>query len=272
MKHLWPLLPFIFLNFTQEGLAEPKAKDSILLQADHWCPYNCSPLSESPGYLVDIVRTALQPLGVKVEYKTLAWSEAIDQARKGKAAGIIGASLADAPEFVFPKQTLGLARNCFFTLPKHSWNFHGVKSLDAIKLGLIKGYSYGEELDTYLKEKLGQDTDSANPSPQDEQSLQAVAADNGLLFNLKKLNRGTIDALVEEQNVLRNTLYLNNQDFRTVRNAGCVKTDKIYIAFSPKEPKAAQWAEALDKTVEAMRKDGRLQRLLRNYGLEDWQP
>ena len=79
------------------------------------------------------------------------------------------------------------------------------------------------------------------------------------------------DALIEEQGVLRNFLFTNNLDQKTVRNAGCVKEDFISIAFGPKEPNAQVYAKLLGDTVVEMRKDGRLKKLLDSYGLPDWQ-
>jgi len=37
-------------------LISPAIADTITIRADVWCPYNCEPDSEKPGYMIEIVQ------------------------------------------------------------------------------------------------------------------------------------------------------------------------------------------------------------------------
>jgi polar amino acid transport system substrate-binding protein len=45
----------------------------------------------------------------------------------------------------------------------------------------------------------------------------------------------------------------------------------LFIAFSPKEPKAKIYANILAKETKEMRKSGELKKILATYNLTDWQ-
>ena len=103
--------------------------------------------------------------------------------------------------------------------------------------------------------------------------IQTVPGDLSLALNIKKMNAKPprIDAFVEEESVLKNYLHALGQPESTVRNAGCLKPDGLSIAFGPKDPKGKEYAKALADTVVAMRKDGRLKKVLDKYGISDWE-
>lgn len=94
--------------------AVTSSADTISIVADEWCPYNCSPESDKPGYMIEIAAAVFQKSGHTVDYKTINWSRAIDKARKGKYTAIVGTTKGDAPDFIFPDQEQGVTTNSFF--------------------------------------------------------------------------------------------------------------------------------------------------------------
>ena len=58
--------------------------DQIVLVADEWCPYNCSPDSEKKGYMIDLASQILGEAGHTVKYRAINWSRSISKAREGK--------------------------------------------------------------------------------------------------------------------------------------------------------------------------------------------
>ena len=103
--------------------------------------------------------------------------------------------------------------------------------------------------------------------------IQAVTGDDALLRNLEKLRNKRLDAVVEDQAVLAYTI--NEKNWQShYKDAGCersVTPSGLHIAFSPKHPKAREYAKLLQDEVTAMRADGRLKALLAKYGVPDWQ-
>ena len=67
--------------------------ETLTLVADEWCPYNCTPGDEKPGFLVEIVKKVFEPQGFTVDYKIVPWARAIRDTRAGRYSAILGAIL-----------------------------------------------------------------------------------------------------------------------------------------------------------------------------------
>jgi polar amino acid transport system substrate-binding protein len=232
--------------------------DTITLRADTWCPYNCDPKSSHPGYMIEIAKMALEPKGYKVDYQTLNWARAVSDTRDGKFSGIVGAAKTDAPDFLYPENSLGHAANCFYVKTDSPWKFVDEKSLANASIGVIKDYTYGEPIDSYIK---------ANSS--NSKKVDIVSGDKPLELNLKKLDNGRITAFIEEASVLKNYFFARHLSVN-VKNVGCVFQSELYVGFGPKTPNASNLAQLISHKVESMRKDGSLKKLLEQYGISDW--
>jgi polar amino acid transport system substrate-binding protein len=242
--------------------AVSSSADTITIVADEWCPYNCNPESDKPGYMIEIAAAVFQKSGHAVDYKTVNWSRAIDKTRKGKYTAIVGASKGDAPDFIFSDQEQGVIRNTFFVIKGNSWKYSGIDSLAQIRLGVIQDYDYGQIINPYLKK-------NSNP-PQ----VQFVKGDNALELNIKKIEAGRIDAFLEDENVfllkaaeMGKTGLFSNAGYE-INPEG---DNKIYIAFSPSNMKSKEYATILSKGMEEIRRSGILRDILTRYGLSDWQ-
>ncbi|MDN3579191.1 transporter substrate-binding domain-containing protein [Chitinimonas viridis] len=244
------------------GLGAPLAMaETITIRADSWCPFNCVPQSAKPGYMIEIASAALGKAGHKVDYQNLNWSRALAAARDGSFTAVVGASDEEVREnkLIVGAAPLGRSINCFVTHKDGSWQYKGVASLAGRTIGAIQDYAYGDTLDAYFK---------ANPKV-----IQAVTGDDALLRNLEKLRNKRLDAVVEDQAVLAYTINEKNWQGH-YKDAGCersVTPSGLHIAFSPKHPKAREYARLLQDEVTAMRADGRLKTLLAKYGVPDWQ-
>lgn len=233
--------------------------DTITLKADTWMPYNGDGKAET-GYMLDVARTVFEAKGHKVVYAVTPWEKAVAETRSGKCTGIIGASRDDTPDFVFPAEELGVSVQLFCVRSGNPWKYAGINSLKPIKLGVIKDYAYFDELDAYIK------TAPPNVVFSDDE-------ENPLPSNLTKLVEGDLGAVVEDRSVLKYTLAkmkLQGKVVFAMSTANATKSDKVYIAFSPKNPKSAEYARILSEGVAALRSSGALARILAKYGLTDW--
>ena len=252
LKMLKCLLVLICLPF---GVAKA---DNLVIAGDSWCPFNCEPKTANPGFMVEIAQNALAKAGHTVVYEVMPWLRAVHECRAGKLDGVVGAYIDDAPDFIFPKNELGMNSDGIFTLKGNPWSYKGIASLSGISLGAIKGYAYGShEINEYLK-KGGK-------------GVQLVFGDNALELNIKKLLEGSrIDAIVESPAVFWykvSSMNLKNR-FKAAGNVSNPK--KLYIAFSPANPKAKEYAQILSDGMDALRKSGELKAILKKYGQEDW--
>jgi polar amino acid transport system substrate-binding protein len=229
--------------------------DEITIAADQWCPYNCDPASDLPGYFVEIADVIFKNQGHSVKYVVLDWETAIKEARNGKYTGIIGAMKEDAPDFIYPEYELGVSENHFFVNKGDPWRYAGIESLKGKRVGVIEGYAYGETLDKFFKD---------NPN------VQFTPGEDALDKNFEKLLSKQIDVLVEDQNVFMlkaMTLHILSQ---IIDGGDTGKDDKLYIAFSPAHAQSKAYARILSDGIQEMRKNGKFSVILDKYGLKDW--
>jgi polar amino acid transport system substrate-binding protein len=213
-----------------EGLAEER---TVTLVGDEWCPFNCKEHPEHRGLLVERAADALAEEGIRVEYYEIPWSRAIIEVRNGHYDAIVGAGLLETPDFYFPTEPLAIARHSFYTLPTSSWRYHGLESLQAVRIGVIQDYSYGGLYEDYIK---------ANRN--DEDRIVTLRGDRVLPRLIKMLKLGRVDALVAEERVL-NYHFKSREERNPLRYAGLANKEDLYIAFSPALDDGAELAEAL---------------------------
>lgn len=238
------------------------AGDKVSLRADAWFPYNGDPASDKPGYTIEIAKAVFEKAGLTLDYQTKGWTwdRSIAEARKGSIDGIIGAAKEDAPDFVFPEECIGIQVQTFFVKKGNAWRFKGIESLKAVKLGVISGYAYGDDVDAYIKANL------------DKPAVQVLQDDNALELNVKKLGAGRIDVIIEDGAVFHAKIAeLKMSDQFEV--AGDTASPKpAYITFSPaKKATSEKYAKLLSDGIKAMRASGELKKILDKYQISDWQ-
>lgn len=241
------------------SVSQPAAADSaITLRADEWCPYNCVPGAERPGYMIEIVREVFEARGHPVDYQALNWMRSIEDTRRGRYTAIVGAVPEEAPDFIFGPP-LGASTDGFAVRTDSDFDFAGAGSFDGLRLGAIAGYEYTDEVSAYIERHA-----------QDRSRVQLTAGDDALEQNLRKLSTDRVDVVVDDANVLRLAIKeLGLEDELEV--VGHDTPDPVYVAFSPAHDRAHEFAQMLGEGVEQLRASGRLEEILDRYGLEDWQ-
>ncbi len=231
----------------------------IRLAADSWCPYSCLPENDRPGYVVELADKIFAKAGIKIDYQVLNWSRSILMARQGKIIGIIGATVEEAPDFIFPDEPVGISVNTFWTGADSTWQYAGPQSLDKLQVGVIQDYDYGDELNEYLKTNRNNNINWVHGRTASEK-------------NIKRLAAGWLDVIIEDEAVfLFQAGKLNKRSgFRLADSEVPCSDDYIYIAFSPSEAKAEEYAALLSEGIRNMRASGELAALLARYNLTDW--
>lgn len=256
MRHLWAA-PLILL-LAAANAARADESRTVTLRADLWCPYNCQPHATNEGVLVDLARAAFEKAGYHLDYQLLNWARAVDQTRYGDFDGVIGALRTDAPDFIFPEEMEAVSRNCFYTRAQDTWSpAQDLEvSLRRRTLGVANAYSYGSDLDRYIEHH------------RNDGRISVLSGDDLFQRNIDKLRAGHIDTVVEDHWVAGWGLQQSNTGADAVRQAGCLPTVAVYIAFSPAHPeRSQQLANLLSNTIRQMRRSGELDRLLARYGV-----
>lgn len=233
--------------------------DIITIRSDYWCPYNCKPDSKKPGYGIEIAKEIFEKAGHTVDYQLMNWTRSIERGRAGDHVAIIGARKEEADGYVFPAEPIGRQGNKFAVPKESDFVFSGMGSLGGKLLGVIQSYSYNEGLDDYIKKNAG-----------NAQAVDIATGDDALEKNIAKLAAGRLDAVVDDSAVL--TYKINEMglsDKMKLVSDGAEPT-AIYVTFSPKNPKAKDYAALWDKGMAELRASGRLTQILDRYGLSDW--
>lgn len=245
----------LLLALTLFSTAAPGAADTILLVADEWCPYNCNPASGNEGYLVDIAREVFESKGHAVRYRIMPWKRSIATVADGTATGLIGASHAEVPDFIFPDCVLGYYTVTFFTRKESRWKFSGVESLNGMRVAACAGYTYGRDIDAYINKS---------------QRVILTSGDNAEAINVQALANGHVDVIISDPGVITyQARRINVSD--AIQNAGTAGSIQLSIAFSPSHGKSKEYAAMLCEGVKHLRRSGRLQAIMAKYGLNAWE-
>lgn len=239
-------------------LAGPVMAAEVSIRADVWSPHNGDPKSATPGYMIEIAKAAFAAGNITVDYQTMPWERALALTREGKNDCVVGAAKTDAPDFVYPDEAQGMDQTMAFVKKGNTWRYDGIASLSAVRLGVVEGYSYVADIDSYIKANKG------------STKVQAITGDTPLDQNIKKLQAGRIDAFLESKPVFNarvRELKLE-QEFEFAGEAGPLT--ELFVACSPKKTKSKEYAQLLTKGTRLLREKGELARIMAKYGLKDW--
>lgn len=235
--------------------------DTIRIATDEWCPYDCiaSQNQGKVGYLGDLLVETLESRGHKVEFVEVSYSRGLQLVREGKLDGTMACFREEAPDFVFPDFALGRSNSTFFSNKDSNWRYTGKESLEQAKIiGIIKGYDY---VDPTVMDYFNQ-----NP-----ENVLAITGEKPLERLLEMLINGRLTAVIEDKSVLEyKAQQMGKADQLKVVGTTSAVID-VYSSFSPKNPKSAEYAKIMSEETLKMREDGRLEKLLERYGIQDWQ-
>ncbi|KAF0814914.1 hypothetical protein IGB42_00970 [Andreprevotia sp. IGB-42] len=118
----------------------------------------------------------------------------------------------------------------------------GFAAMQHKRVGITRGYEYPGQM-------TGQPGIQLVESPSE-------------LGNLRHLAKGDIDFMLLSRGTLATLLAkLGPQERQHIRDWGQIDQLPLYLAFSPGQPLAAEWAAAFDRGMQAIRKSGEDQRI-----------
>jgi polar amino acid transport system substrate-binding protein len=214
-----------------------------------------------PGYMVEMAEAIAKASGHTIQYRTLPWANALDVVRAGSADCVVGAYLTDAEGFEFPASGWGPSGNVFWGMAGTKWRFTGVDSLAEVRLGVIEEYSYGDDLDAYIKEHAA-----------DKQHLEVVpAVGRGIVRLIARLVGKRIDTFIEDTNVLAYAVEQAKMEPGRIISLGQTgEPEPVYIACTPADPRGRAYADMFEKGLPELRRSGKLAAILARYNLKDW--
>lgn len=218
-----------FINGTQTAMSANTTSNTNLpntlrLATTNWCPYSCT--GEQEGIVAEYISVLLSKHGIRTDIKSYPFTRAIAEAHKGKNAdGLLTAVPAEAPDLLFTNVPTMSYQVCFFTSPTNNWTYENSNSLYSHKglLGYIAEYSYGEVVDTYLRGQKGTKT------------IMELSGSDAILRLLKLMQRGRVNIVVEDKNIVAWTLAKNTKNElqkSDVKLAGCLPSQPFFIGLN----------------------------------------
>ena len=250
---LWPMLL----------VAASAGADDIKIRADEWLPYNGTTARKPPGYMIEMADAIAKANGHTINYSNLPWDDAVAAVRKGTFDCVVGALKSDAEGFAFPAEPWGKSQNAFYAKKDKPWRYDGTAaSLEKIKLVVIDGYSYGDEVDAYIE---------ANKANADRIKV-VTSTGRARVHAFMHLVTSKADVFVEDVNVGDETIR-QLQIGESISNIGPVADpDALYVACTPADPRGAVYATMFSEGTRKMRESGELAKILAKYGVKDWKP
>lgn len=244
-------------KYLKEEISERK---TVVIAGDYWCPYNCLPDSESPGYLIELIKKAFYIYRIDVEYRLMSWSDAMKLAEKGEIDAIVGISSFKGKNFETTSLPLEYSMTNAFTRNDTKWIYDGIDSLRGKKLGIV----IGGIMDEMIKHYVGINY-PINPG-----AFSVQEEKNAVIESIADLIDGDSDVYIEDSRVVQHYIKENGLD-PYIRNAGHVGKIKapVYIAFSKARPDATKYIQYFTDGIASLKATGEFDSLRMKYNMDN---
>ncbi|WP_108650042.1 substrate-binding periplasmic protein [Dongshaea marina] len=223
-----------------------------------WPPWNSAKI-DGGGLASQIVRQAFVREGVKVEYHFMSWDKGFEMARQGKLDATIGWIYSEkrAQDFYFSTPIFA-ANNYWFYRKDNSntpFDWEALDKIKTLRLGMTKGYLYGEEFNELSRHSGVTVTELAS----DKEGFE-------------KLNSGKIDLFPVNLCVgyfLIRTYF--PAEFSSFSHAPTpISVFDHYLLFSKKSPNSRKLVEIFNSGMEKLKKSRFLHKVGRKC-FSSWQ-
>lgn len=232
----------------------------VKLASDDWCPYICTAEHRIVGgILVDLGEQILAASGYRQESVLLPLNRAMAMTESGALDGVYAPAVDRRLSLSEP---LLFSRSCFYTRADSTWQYTGLDSLRALRLGAIKDYGYdGGPFDDYL----------AAAGKGAAGRLELNVGVNASETNIKKMLRGRYPVAIEHEAVMNYLIHVQTAvPHEPIRQAGCLdKKLPLVIGIGKNNPAAPELIRAVNDGIKSMKASGALQGLKKRYGIED---
>ncbi|MDG3085738.1 transporter substrate-binding domain-containing protein [Vibrio hannami] len=260
------LVRLVCLVCTQISWVHAVQADTINVSVLEFCPYVCDPLKENGklGFTVDIEKVILERAGHQVNFDIVPYARSLKGTELGiyDAVGICNDHSSEVN--ICSSETIGPMIYTFYVLKDQPWRYTGIESIKQIVLGTIAGYNLTQISPEYQ--------DYVEEHENEKKRVHIHHGKGDLVYRMfKKVELGRIDTFSEASYVAQYYLNTHNLADKFVDAGRFKKTLWGRICFSPKNPKAQEYVELIDKGVRKMRATGELQTIMESYGLGLWE-
>lgn len=196
------------------------------------------------GLYPNLLRAIFEKMDKDIVITAAPWKRVIKSIDSGKAG--VGGIYKNSKRLKIYDYSNALfdERLVLFTRKGESFNFRSIDDLANRKIGVIRGWSYGDELDAASKAK--------------KINLQVNSSD---ILNFKKLVAGRVDAVIAIREAGDSLIRSENLEDVIEAVKTPVTVNSTYLAFSKKKNMTAVIDE-FNRTVKQMKKDGSFSKIV----------
>lgn len=230
--------------------------EKITFVADEWCPFNCTPNAEKEGYVMEIIRSSFGS-NHEIEYKLSSWPDALKQVEVGSADCAIGASTTEAPNFIYMEKTIGKTIVSMWVKKDNPWRYEGPASISDINIATQEGWEYiSHEFNQAIKK---------------HKKITYISGETAVEDGIALLDSGKVDMYIESSSVFEYKANSKGMKEKFVEAGYTSSPVDLYIACSPVKTSTSVIVGILDRNLTIMRKNGKLEKILKKYGVKDWE-
>lgn len=236
------------------------ANETLNVGSDEWCPYICNEVHK-PGVLIEVINEIAKHNGLDINFNIIPLARSLILLQQSKLDMVLALTAEHIEEYHLKRslKVYGGWYNDFYVIKTNPWKFSSIESLkkeieQGNTLGIIKGYKYSDGI-TQLQETSGQ-------------HIYSASGNSPLSNILMMLSKQRISMVLDSR---FNIEYeLQNSNISNLKYAG---TDgdfvPLYIGYSPEFK--VKYINIFDQGLIKLRATGQLSKILKRYGIPDWQ-
>lgn len=224
------------------------ASDEVTVVVDqNYPPYMFGTKNQAKGLYPRLIEAVFARIGIEVDIQALPWDEALKAGEQGETA--VGGIYKNNKrlEIYDYSSPLYEERLMVYTKTGETFPFNTLSDLYGKRIGLIRGWSYGEAFDA-AREKYHFTVEEADSN----------------LRNFEKLVSGKIDCLVVDQLAASQIIQEHAWDKQVHQLEKTAADNHAYLVFA-KNLKKTALLERFNQALEEIKKDGSYQKLVRNF-------
>lgn len=225
---------------------------AIKLTANQWAPFTGSDLP-GHGVATEIVVTALERAGYKVEVEFMPWSRALTQAYHGLSDGVVGIwpTRQRRQRLLLSDSYMDNALYLLYLRPEFGQRINN-DTLAGMRIGVGRDYDYS---DSFL-----------------ERHRLLMEPVDRIQQNLLKLQVGRIDMMLEDKYAVQYMVSRFPDTYRSMppllSSAAPVLKLPLHFGIRRDHPQASEIIAAFNLQLKAMKKDGALGAILHKLNRE----
>ncbi|MCP3926332.1 MAG: transporter substrate-binding domain-containing protein [Desulfobacterales bacterium] len=245
MKKITLVLIILFISVTISS-----AQTKIVTSAsDPWPPF-VDPDHPKMGITIEVVTAAFKTQGYILKHKIIPWSRAEQMVKRGKIDILPNTWKTDKRKsYLLYSKPYAYNKIKFIKRKGAGFEYNGLKSLKGKKVGIIRGYGYGDE---FMNSK----------------HFKRFPVNN-LILNIRKLVAKRIDLTLEDEIVAKNQIskkepkLLSKIEF----TKKYISSKGLHVTCGLKNPSHRSIIMAFNKGLKKIKSNGTLKKIFKSYGL-----